>query len=935
MARSLDRAMDKELLDILRKYSVKPDTPTDFNFLSTWGSEDKWKIPQENLGNFWFHYCEYVQDRLVHDKPIKSSLCERAQPDMPMVVQFIFKFDNKPIETEYYGTDFILELVHIFQETLEEYLEISDQKKLYCVALENKIPTLVQGKNQIGLCLHFPFLKTEAGTLGRNILPNVLYKIREKGVSKRLTKKPLNDWEDIIVSMSCMRPIPLYASRKDPAFPSLTRNGLYGIVTAEQVINQSSTGIKIEEFFSPLAHAELGSEVKRSIQKSNDFWLPILLSTTFTSDVTKTRVIPQIKKQSSGSGDRNDPISLFEELCPHLSRKRVEERYYWLDVGRSIYNIYGGTTEGLEKWISLSEQSDIFGPEHCESAYYTLEGSANTIKTIAWFVQEDKPEWYAQWRSEKEIRAMDEALTAYDNDIANCLYEFYWLEFVCKDEKTWYQFKDHRWHLQRHGLGIKKLMSTELCYSFEDYRVQLLQSKSTYTENPDKLVGNTGRRVRKHRSPVKTANIDVLDSEITPADRDALKDRKIAKINKVIEKLKNNAFKKRLLSECVEFFGEVDYAYPFNANSELLGLTNGVIEICGAKAEFRPGKPEDYITKSTRIPLDESLSHHTPIVLKLKKYLGQVFVDRELGHHFLKLAASKLRGRNIHKILEVWTGDKGNNSKSMMVKLHERTFGDYFIKFPTEILTNKKNLGGPNPELAQAEGARIGCIQETSADKPMMPETIKQMTGGDSFFARNCCQDGGKIEAMYKTILMCNKVARVEGADPAIYDRLRLVPFSSQWVNNPPETEEEQYRQRLFKKVGDFEHQISDMAKAFLWLIYNYYKIYAEEGLIDPPCVVQVTENYWSETDPYNQFIEEHLKPIKNAKGEPDKTFSVSGGELFQAFSTWRKINYPGVQPPNCSTVTTNFTQRLGKPFNRRYNGYQLEFKSGGIPGSN
>jgi phage/plasmid-associated DNA primase len=344
--------------------------------------------------------------------------------------------------------------------------------------------------------------------------------------------------------------------------------------------------------------------------------------------------------------------------------------------------------------------------------------------------------------------------------------------------------------------------------------------------------------------------------------------------------------------------------YPLDTNSELLGVSNGIIEICGSKAYFRKGKPEDYITKSTKIPLAIDMTESHPMVIKLKKYLGQVFVDRDLGHHFLKLAASKLRGRNIHKILEVWTGDKGNNSKSMMVKLHEKTFGDYFIKFPTEILTNKKNLGGPNPELAQAEGARIGCIQETAADRPMQPDTIKQLTGGDSFFARNCCQDGGKIESMFKTILMCNKVARIEGADQPIYDRLRLVPFTSQWVNNPPESEEEQYRQRLFKKVGDFEHQISEMAKAFLWLIFNYYEIYTEEGLVDPPCVIQVTENYWSETDPYNQFISEQIKSVKNAKGDPDMTVSVSCGDLFTAFSTWRKINYPGVLPPNSSTVS-------------------------------
>ena len=109
-----------------------------------------------------------------------------------------------------------------------------------------------------------------------------------------------------------------------------------------------------------------------------------------------------------------------------------------------------------------------------------------------------------------------------------------------------------------------------------------------------------------------------------------------------------------------------------------------------------------------------------------------------------------------------------------------------------------RSSSGPNPELAQAKGARIAVLSEPDEEEKMSGGVIKRYTGGDRFFARMCNQNGNSIEALFKTILMCNDIPVVLAGGQAMVNRLSALPFLSKWVENPPESEEEQRQRKLF-----------------------------------------------------------------------------------------------------------------------------------------
>jgi phage/plasmid-associated DNA primase len=877
--------MDSDFLEILTRHGC--ENTENFNFVSQYGPDKHWNI--NNLSDFWFDYCSKVYEKNLKGIVYKSSIAERVQEYMPIVVKMDLKFSNekKMPEGGYYSDKFILDVIRCFQETIEEHIEISPTKyELYCVVLDNKEPVLIDKYLKLSVQLHFPLCKLESSLYANLILPSAVEKMKSSVVLTKLNQFPLNDYNDIFDFGSCSRSMTLYGSTRTPQDQKLYRNQIYNIITQQHVDAESGPTISLSDLpFDKHPHTS------KFGKKNEEFYIPLLLSVNYWDTVCTqrsfTKPIGQTQTMSKAADDDN--VGIFDELSPKLSISRYGERHYWLDIGKAIFNIFNGTEQGLKRWISLTEENDVFDAKDCVAEYYKFEGNTMSIKTIAWFVREDDPEFYKEWHKSKKLKSMGMAMTLSHNDIARCFYTFYWLDIMYKG-KDWYEYKDHRWKRNKNCIG--RLLSNEMKQEFDLYKI----SYSTPT------VGLTTEDIYK-----KNADASMVKN-----------------VENLIKKLGDSPFKKNIIREAMEYF---DTGCGLDENPELLGVSNGVIEVVKLPGSsgikdyliFREGKPEDYISKNAGIPLENYFNDSHPSVIKLNKYLSEVFVDNSLRHHFLKLSASKLKGRNEHKFFEIWTGDKGNNSKSMMIKLHEKTFGNYCIKIPSQVLTNKNKGSGPNPELAQAKGVRLAFIQETAETKAFQADFIKLATGGDSFYARNTFDDGGSIEALFKLILVCNVIARIDGADNATVERLKIMPYASEFVNDPPETEEERIRLKKFKKNTDFDCVINDMAKAFLWKIFHYYKIYREEGLTDPKYINGIVEHYWNNTDPYKQYIDECIVQVPD-----DPACSIGISDLYKNFKIWFSINFPQTLVNDRNVAKTRFIDKLGNVKGSRFYGIKF-----------
>src|SRR5690606_4336386 len=117
---------------------------------------------------------------------------------------------------------------------------------------------------------------------------------------------------------------------------------------------------------------------------------------------------------------------------------------------------------------------------------------------------------------------------------------------------------------------------------------------------------------------------------------------------------------------------------------------------------FRPGLPDDYISKQMDIEYRE-FDEKEKEVIAVYDYLEKVFPDREVRTYFLDTSSDIFVGGNRRKLVLMWSGEGGDNGKSMTQLLFEKIFGPYSVKLPTSLITSKRTAASSAcPELARA-----------------------------------------------------------------------------------------------------------------------------------------------------------------------------------------------------------------------------------------
>ena len=221
-------------------------------------------------------------------------------------------------------------------------------------------------------------------------------------------------------------------------------------------------------------------------------------------------------------------------------------------------------------------------------------------------------------------------------------------------------------------------------------------------------------------------------------------------------------------------------------------------------------------------------------------------------------------------------------SKSVYQKMLRTMMGDYYCDLPsTYFSAGQKGGSGPTPELAQTDGARIAFSAEPDDDMSFKGARIKRITGGDSFFARSCGEDGGTIETSFKAVLVCNGMPDFSNNDEATKNRCCMTPMEGRWIRtgenfHVPETHEEQVKAKVYIMDERFEDNIPKLSGALLWLAVHYYKTYREEGLVPPEYVKTFMKDYWTRHDPHVSFITEMLENPKTIDGDIDVTKYVN-----------------------------------------------------------
>jgi P4 family phage/plasmid primase-like protien len=205
-------------------------------------------------------------------------------------------------------------------------------------------------------------------------------------------------------------------------------------------------------------------------------------------------------------------------------------------------------------------------------------------------------------------------------------------------------------------------------------------------------------------------------------------------------------------------------------NPWLLTVGNGTLDL--RTGELRTSRREDLITKTASVDYDPSAQCPT----------WEAFLDRIMASNrgliaFLQRAIGySLTGSTRERVTFFLFGT-GANGKSTLLETIGALLGDYAETTRAETLMVKTYDGGIPNDIAALRAARLVSTSETEEGKRLAEALVKAITGGDTLSARFMRGEFFKFKPAFKLWLATNHKPTIRGTDPAIWDRIRLVPF--------------------------------------------------------------------------------------------------------------------------------------------------------------
>jgi P4 family phage/plasmid primase-like protien len=293
-----------------------------------------------------------------------------------------------------------------------------------------------------------------------------------------------------------------------------------------------------------------------------------------------------------------------------------------------------------------------------------------------------------------------------------------------------------------------------------------------------------------------------------------------------------------------------------DADPWLLNVQNGTINL--RTGELREHRREDLITKLAPVEYDPDATAPT-----WGAFLERVLPGEELRGFVQRAVGYSATGDTSEQCMFIHHGP-GANGKSTFQEAVAAALGDYAMRTPTETLLVKRAGGVPN-DVARLKGARFVTASETEEGRRLAESLVKDLTGQDTISARFMWAEWFDFKPTHALHLSTNHKPEIRGTDPAIWRRIRLIPWA---VTILPAEQD----RKLAEKLRD------ELPGVLAWIVRGC-AAWLQEGLKAPEEVRQATKAYRAEMDVLAAFLADCC-----VRDEDELAFA---GELWGAWKRW------------------------------------------------
>ena len=608
------------------------------------------------------------------------------------------------------------------------------------------------------------------------------------------------------------------------------------------------------------------------------------------------------------TGVQQQPIDLQEV---HDFTMALPPSYY--EMGRGTYNAWIKVGWALKNtshdlfpfWLKMSAKASGFTMDDVHNMHRTWVRSQPsstkeplTYKSIRYWCYQDNPveARRIQDSSVDNFIVKTLAVNKYnETDVTTVLYQMYKDRFRCADIKSgkWYMFNNHRWEENDSGTALRSMLTTDLCSKF-----QMIQKKLNL-EHASSLDGDDAEGNNNANKNVQTGLASLL------------------------HEIMRTANKRNIMHEACHMFKEDKFEENLNRNVYLIGFENGVYDF--NEKQFRKGKPDDYITMSTRksyLPIDRTNEDDVRILKEIETFFEQLFPNKELCKYMWEHLASTLIGTVLQETINIYMGS-GRNGKSKLTELMKMTLGDYYGDVPVALVTQKRGkVGGTSSEVAQLKSVRYAVMQEPSKGDIINDGVLKQLTGGDQINARELYCKAESFLPQFKLVMATNNLPAIGSTDDGIWRRVRVCKFESKFTEVPYRDETEEQRKYQFPVDKEIKEKFEIWSNVFIARLIEI-AVETRGHVTDCSVVTEESSKYRNDQDVMSEFFKAHV--VRDTSARP---LSIKKSDLSEVFKIWY-IRNRGRNPPPGKELFDFMDERCGKNIKGSWKGFRLLWNEG------
>lgn len=324
-----------------------------------------------------------------------------------------------------------------------------------------------------------------------------------------------------------------------------------------------------------------------------------------------------------------------------------------------------------------------------------------------------------------------------------------------------------------------------------------------------------------------------------------------------------------------------DFQDMINGNPDSIAVRNGNIDLRTGKLVNR--RFDDYNTFFLDIEFDEFMK--TP---NMDKFMSDIMLEQEEIINFLStFIGYSITGHNKEQKFSVWYGDKGSNGKSVLAKLLDKTFGEYFTILDSEIFSVKKGTAGTaTTHLNYIQDKRFGIMDESNKNEEMNEGLVKRITGGTKLRIRKLHKESELIEVVLVPIILTNFKPKFSN-DPALFRRMILIEFEAQFLDDETDIKYDKNNPRHKWKDSDIDNKISDneVLSYFVRFATKWYQ--SGQKLKIPDKIKKYNKKFQHNCNVINKFLDNECELTT----DENQKYFTSSLVLYNKFIDYCRLN--------------------------------------------